>query len=75
MAKQLAEVRAVLTIDAQTGAVKVLNTYVTQESTDTTLQGNGATDQRDVTQPELEGTLEDFVSGLLATAASDAGIV
>ena len=74
MAKELAEVRAILTVNAQTGVVKVLNTYITQEGTDPTLQGSGALDQQTVTPTQLEQPLQTFVDGLISLASSDAGV-
>jgi len=74
VAKELSEARAILQVDALTGAVTVLNTYVTQESTDTTLKGNGATNQRAVTPAELDAPLSTFISGLLTEGRQDAGL-
>jgi len=74
VAKQVSDVRVILQINVATGNVTVLNTYVTQESTDPTLQGNGALDQEAVTPTQLADPLQTFVNGLIAQAQADAGV-
>lgn len=74
MAKQIKEIRAVLTINVATNEVKVLNTWVVNDTVQTDLEKSGAADQRVVSQAEKDGLLSFFLTSLVSQASMEEGV-
>lgn len=74
MAKQIKEIRAVLTINISTNEVKVLNTWVASDTVQVDLVKSGAADQRVVQQGEKDALLALFLQNLISQASVAEGV-
>ena len=75
MAEIISSLQVILIHDPVGATTQVLNSYVVgSDQPGDTRTRNGAETQRDVTTPELEGTLQAILNGLVTSAGTDAGI-
>lgn len=74
MAKQIAMSKLVLVIDWTAATQQVLNAYTVNDPTQPTLTLDDSLAYRNISAAELNGTLGNFLQGLLQEAQTNAGV-